>query len=314
LIALVEAERDRGSPLPVIRMCRLFGFDRTALYRSSTSFSERDMALRDAIQRIALTMPDYGYRMVTKQLHRQQWKAGTRRVRRIMREDNLLCLRRRKSWIRYPKHGLPRHPNLAADFVPGDIDQLWVADLAYVRLRFGFVYLAVIMDAFSRRAIGWALGRSLEGELTIRALCMALRSREISPGLIHHSDGGVQHAAHDYVAILREHGARPSMSRPGIPTDNASCERFIGTLKRGEIYLKDYADFDDAEASIGASERGITLHFIDPGKPVQNGKIESFHSRLRAESIHEEEDHTKLTLETPMYDALYAWCQSRAKS
>jgi putative transposase len=251
LIALVEAERDRGSPLPVIRMCRLFGFDRTALYRSSVQRSEAEMALRDAIQRIALAWPDYGYRMLTKQLHRQSWNVGTRRVRRIMREDNLLCLRRRKSWIRYPKHGLPRHPNLAADFVPDGINQLWVADLTYIRLRLGFVYLAIIMDAFSRRAIGWALGRTLEAELTVRALNMALRNRRPAAGLIHHSDGGVQYAAYDYVGILREHGIRPSMSRPGIPTDNASCERFIGTLKRGEIYLKDYDDFDDAHRSIG---------------------------------------------------------------
>jgi len=107
------------------------------------------------------------------------------------------------------------------------------------------------MDAFSRRAIGWALGRTPEAELTVRALNLALRNRRPAAGLIHHSDGGVQYAAHDYVAILREHGARPSMSRPGIPTDNASCERFIGTLKRGEIYLRDYDGFDDAEASIG---------------------------------------------------------------
>jgi putative transposase len=205
LIALVEAERDRGSPLPVIRMCRLFGFDRTALYRPSAQRSEAEMALRDAIQRIALAWPDYGYRMLTKQLHRQGWTVGTRRVRRIMREDNLLCLRRRKSWIRYPKHGLPRHPNLAADFVPDGINQLWVADLTYIRLRLGFVYLAIIMDAFSRRAIGWALGRTLEAELTVRALNMALRNRRPAAGLIHHSDGGVQYAAYDYVGILREH-------------------------------------------------------------------------------------------------------------
>jgi transposase InsO family protein len=251
LIALVEAERDRGCVLPVNRMCRLLGFDRTRLYRASTPHSEAETALRDAIQRIALAMTDYGYRMVTKELHRQGWKVGTRRVRRIMREDNLLCLRKPKSWIRYPKHGLPRHPNLAADFVPDGIDQLWVADLTYIRLRFGFVYLAVIMDAFSRRAIGWALGQTLEAELTVRALRMALRKRNPKRGLIHHSDGGVQYAAYDYVDILREHGARPSMSRPGTPTDNASCERFIGTLKRAEIYLKDYEDFDDAEASIG---------------------------------------------------------------
>jgi putative transposase len=250
LIALVESEIARGSILPATRMCRVLGFDRSRLYRATTSSSEAETALRDAIQKVAIAMTDYGYRMVHRELLRQGWHVGTRRVRRIMREDNLLCLRRRKSWIRYPKHGLPRHPNLAADVVPDGIDQLWVSDLTYVRLRFGFVYLAVIMDAFSRRAIGWALSRTLDAEVTIRALRMALRTRDVRAGLIHHSDGGVQYAAYGYVDILREHGIRPSMSRPGVPTDNANCERFIGTLKRGEIYLRDYEDFDDAEQSI----------------------------------------------------------------
>lgn len=208
------------------------------------------MQLRDAIQRVALAWPDYGYRMVTPELRRQGWTVGARRVRRIMREDNLLCLRRRKSWIRYPRHGLPRHPNLAADFVPTGINQLWVADLTYIRLRLGFVYLAVILDAFSRRGIGWALGLTLEGELTVTALRMALVRRQPLPGLIHHSDGGVQYAARDYVDLLLTHEIRPSMSRPGMPTDNATCERFIRTLKQGEVYLRDYDDFYDAQRSI----------------------------------------------------------------
>lgn len=208
------------------------------------------MALRDAIQRIALAFPDYGYRMVTPQLHRQGWSVGARRVRRIMREDNLLCHRRRKSWIRYPRHGLPRHLNLAADLVPSGINQLWVADLTYIRLRLGFVYLAVILDAFSRRAIGWALGMTLEGDLTLAALRMALAHRQPAAGLIHHSDGGVQYAARDYIDLLLQHEIRPSMSRPGMPTDNATCERFIRTLKQGEVYLRDYDDFPDARRSI----------------------------------------------------------------
>ena len=139
-------------------MCRVLGIGRTAMYRPRRAPSQDEMQLRDAIQRIALAFTDYGYRMVTPELRRQGWRVGARRVRRMMHEDNLLCHRRRKSWIRYPRHGLPRHANLAAAFVPSGINQLWVADLTYIRLRLGFVYLAVILDAFSRRAIGWALG------------------------------------------------------------------------------------------------------------------------------------------------------------
>jgi len=231
-------------------MCQVLGIERTAIYRPLRAPSEREIALRDAIQRVALAFTDYGYRMVTPELRRQGWTVGARRVRRIMREDNLLSHRRRTSWIRYPRHGLPRHPNLAADFVPTGINQLWVADLTYIRLRFGFVYLAVILDAFSRRGIGWALGMTLEGELTVAALRTALVRRQPQPGLIHHSDGGVQYAALDYVDLLLTHDIRPSMSRPGMPTDNATCERFIRTLKQGEVYLRDYDDFYDAQRSI----------------------------------------------------------------
>ena len=179
-------------------MCRVLGVGRSTVYRPRHALAQRDVDLRDAIQRVALAWPDYGYRMMTPALRRRGWKVGARRVRRIMGEDNLLCHRRRKSWVRYPRHGLPRHPNLAADFVPSGINQLWVADLTYIRLRFGFVYLAVILDAFSRRYIGWALGMTLDGELTIAALRMALARRQPQPGLIHHSDGGVQYAAYGW--------------------------------------------------------------------------------------------------------------------
>ena len=239
-----------GSALSVTQMCRALGIERTAIYRPRRASTEHEMALRDAIQRIALAFTDYGYRMVTPELRRQGWKVGARRVRRIMREDNLLCHRRRTSWIRYPRHGLPRHPNLALGFTPSGINQLWVADLTYIRLRMGFVYLAVILDAFSRRGIGWALGMTLEGELTLAALHMALARRQQQLGLIHHSDGGVQYAAYGSVDLLRAHGIRPSMSRPGRPTDNPACERFIRTLKQGEVYLRDYEDFYDAQRSI----------------------------------------------------------------
>ena len=244
-------ERRLPGALPVIRMCRGLALDRSGIYRSQPKPTEHEMALRDAIQRIAVAWPNYGYRMITHQLRRQKWKVGTRRVRRIMREDNLLCLRRRKSWIRYPRHKLPRYPNLAAGFMPTGIDQLWIADLTYIRLCLGFVYLAVILDAFSRRAIGWALGKVLDAELTVVALRMALQRRRPGLGCIHHSDGGMQYAAYDYVDLLDQHGLRPSMSRPGTPTDNPRCERFIRTLKYDEVYLRDYESFEEAHASIG---------------------------------------------------------------
>lgn len=247
---MIAQQRDQGSVLSVTRMCRALGIERTALYRPRRAPTQQEMALRDAIQRIALAFTDYGYRMMTPALRRQGWKVGACRVRRIMREDNLLCHRRRTSWIRYPRHGFPRHPNLALGFTPNGINQLWVADLTYIRLRMGFVYLAVILDAFSRRAIGWALATTLEGELTVAALHMAIARRRPQPGLIHHSDGGVQYAAYGYVDLLQAHEIRPSMSRPGRPTDNPACERFIRTLKQGEVYLRDYEDFFDAQRSI----------------------------------------------------------------
>lgn len=237
--------------LKVTRMCTALGLDRSGIYRQQPRPSELEIALRDATQRIAVAWPNYGYRMVTHQLRRQQWEVGFRRVRRIMREDNLVCLRRRKSWIRYPRHKLPRYPNLALGFTPTGINQMWIADLTYVRLCLGFVYLAVILDAFSRRALGWALGRVLDAELTVVALRMALRRRQPNLGCIHHSDGGVQYAARSYVDLLDQHGLRPSMSRPGRPTDNPRLERFIKTLKYDEVYLREYEDFEEAQASIG---------------------------------------------------------------
>jgi len=208
---LIAEQREQATALSVARMCRVLGIERTAIYRPRRGPTEQEMVLRDAIQRVALAWPDYGYRMMTPALRRRGWQVGARRVRRIMREDNLLCHRRRKSWIRYPRHGLPRHPNLALGFTPTGINQLWVADLTYIRLRICFVNLAVILGAFSRRGIGWALGMTLEGDLTMAALRMALARRRPQPGLIHHSDGGVQYAAYGYVDLLRAHEIRPSI-------------------------------------------------------------------------------------------------------
>ena len=204
---------------------------------------DRDVELRDKIQQIAVEMPSYGYRRVCAELKRRKQPANHKRVRRIMREDNLLCLRRR-SFVRTTDsgHGLRVYPNLAKEMSPTGTDQLWVADITYIRLLCEFVYLAVILDAFSRRVIGWELGRRLEGELTLTALRGALRSREITPGLIHHSDRGVQYAATDYVDLLTGHGIQISMSRKGNPYDNAQAESFMKTLKYEEVYRSDYRD------------------------------------------------------------------------
>jgi transposase InsO family protein len=214
---------------------------------------DADLDLRDEIQRIALEWPCYGWRRITEELHRRDWPVNHKRVLRIMREDNLLCLRRRKFVVTTDSnHGRPVYPNLAGEMVLTGLDQLWVADITYIRLEVEFVYLAVVLDAFSRRVIGWSLGRSLEDELTLAALDMALRERRPPPGRVtHHSDRGVQYASTDYTDRLKEHEIRISMSRKGNPYDNATCESFMKTLKYEEVHRQEYRDLAEARASIG---------------------------------------------------------------
>ena len=210
------------------------------------------MALRDALQQIALEFPSYGWRRMTAELQRKGWAVNHKRVYRRMREDNLLCLRKRKFVVTTDSdHRWPVYPNLARSLVLTGLDQLWVADLTYIRLEWEFVYLAVILDAFSRRVIGWALDRVLESTLTLQALRMALKRRRPAPGLVHHSDRGVQYASTDYTQLLQEHGVRISLSRKAHPWDNARCESFIKTLKYEEVYRTEYRDLADAQASIG---------------------------------------------------------------
>jgi putative transposase len=198
-----------------------------------------------------LVSPSYGYRRVTAELQRRNFDVNHKRVLRLMREDNLLCVRRRAFVLTTDsRHALPVYPNLARDIEPTGVNQLWVADITYIRLREEFVYLSVVLDVYSRRVIGWALGRTLAGELTLSALRMALASRRPSAGLVHHSDRGVQYASHDYTALLQDHEVIISMSRKGNPYDNAACESFMKTLKYDEVHRNEYRDFDDALASI----------------------------------------------------------------
>jgi len=237
------------------RMCQLGKVSRAGLYRfdpGAERAADDDLDLRNEIQRIALEFPCYGRPRITAELKKRGWKVNPKRVARILREDNLLCLRRKKFVVMTTdsNHGLAVYPNLAADLEPTGIDQLWVADITYVRLETEFVYLAVVLDAYSRRVIGWALDRTLEADLAIAALEMAFRQRSPAEGLTHHSDRGVQYASHAYTRVLQDHEVRISMSRKGNPYDNAFCESFMKTLKYEEVYRQEYRDLADAHASI----------------------------------------------------------------
>jgi putative transposase len=247
-----EVKLERG--LTVERMAKLGRVSRSGFYRFDDERepgSGTDMDLRDAIQRIALEWPSYGRPRITAELRRQGWTVNSKRVYRLMREDNLLCVRRRKFVITTDSgHGRRVYPNLAAAMVITDLDQLWVADITYIRLRKEFVYLAVILDACSRRVIGWALDRTLEDELTLTALRMALARRAVQPGLVHHSDRGSQYASGDYTDLLKAHHIDISMSRKGNPWDNAACESFMKTLKYEEVHRNEYRDLSDARAAM----------------------------------------------------------------
>jgi transposase InsO family protein len=245
---------DRG--LTVERMVELGAVSRSSFYRFEADGDpgpDPDMDLRDAIQRIALEWPSYGRPRITAELRRRGWTVNAKRVYRILREDNLLCVRRRKFVITTDSsHGRKVYRNLARDMVLTDVDQLWVADVTYIRLRDEFVFLAVILDACSRRVIGWALERTLEDELTLSALRMALKRRGAASGLVHHSDRGTQYASNDYTDLLKANDIKVSMSRKASPWDNAACESFMKTLKYEEVHRNEYRDLAEARASIRA--------------------------------------------------------------
>ena len=215
---------------------------------------QEETTVRDAIQRLVLANRRYGYRRIAAQLRRDGLVANHKRVLRLMRQDNLLCLRKRPF---VPVTTDSRHewrvvPNLARGLVPTDLDQLWVADITYVRLLEEFAYLAVLLDAFSRRVIGWALDKHLRASLATAALDMAITDRRpVRGSLIHHSDRGVQYACGEYAAMLEAHDIQPSMSRVGNPYDNAKAESFMKTLKHEEVDGRSYRDLSQARAAIG---------------------------------------------------------------
>jgi putative transposase len=238
--------------LTIERMVELARVSRASFYRfREEAKPDRDMDLRDAIQRVALEWPSYGRPRITAELRRRGWTVNPKRVYRLLREDNLLCVRKRKFVLTTDSnHGRKVYPNLASSMVLTGVDQLWRADITYVRLREEFVFLAVILDAISRRVIGWALDRNMEDGLTLTALRMALSRRSIQPGLVHHSDRGSQYASNDYTDLLKANGIDISMSRKGNPWDNAACESFMKTLKYEEVLRNEYRDLAEARASI----------------------------------------------------------------
>ena len=242
-----------GSALTVERMVELGRVSRSGFYRFDDAgpHPDHDMDLRDAIQKIALEWRSYGRPRITKELRRRGWRVNPKRVYRLMREDNLLCVRRRKFIVTTDSnHTRKVYPNLARNMILTGTDQLWRADITYIRLRDEFVFLAVILDAYSRRVIGWALDRTMEDSLTLTALRMALSRRAVGAGLVHHSDRGSQYASTDYTDLLKASDIEISMSRKGNPWDNAACESFMKTLKYEEVLRNEYRDLAEARSSI----------------------------------------------------------------
>jgi putative transposase len=233
--------------------CRLAQVSRAGFYRHYTEHEPRefDVAVRDLIQRIVLENRSYGYRRVALELNQRGVVVNHKRVLRLMRLDNLLAVRKKRFvFTTDSRHTYAVYPNLAERLALNGVNQLWVADITYVRLREAFLYLAIVLDAYSRRVIGWELGEDLTAELALGALDQALASRRVAPGVMHHSDRGVQYCSHAYVEKLRAHQFIISMSRSGNPYDNAKAESFMKTLKTEEVHLRQYRDQDDARASI----------------------------------------------------------------
>jgi transposase InsO family protein len=239
--------------LDIATACELAQVSRAGFYREYVEHEPRqeETEVRDAIQRIVLENRRYGYRRVAAELRQQGREVNHKRVLRLMREDNLLCLQKRRFVLTTDsRHPYGIFPNLTKDLQLTGTNQLWVADITYIRLREQFIYLAMILDAFSRKALGWALEETLEASSAVAALDCALNERAITPGITHHSDQGVQYACKAYVEKLLAHGFRISMSRKGSPWENARAEAFMKTLKAEEVSLRQYRDLADARNSI----------------------------------------------------------------
>jgi putative transposase len=251
---VIHAQTQQQGHAEIERRCRLAGVSRAGYYRHwhASAPRQEETAVRDEIQRLSLEHHHYGYRRIAVLLKRLGWTVNHKRVQRLRAEDNLLCVPKQafRPATTDSRHRFVVYPNLARRLVPTVVNQLWIADITYVRLSEAFIYLAVVLDAFSRRVIGWGLADHLRASLALEALEMALRARAALPGLVHHSDRGVQYACGDYIQRLERAGIQPSMSRPGCPWDNAMAESFMRTLKREEVDGRAYRDIEDARTLI----------------------------------------------------------------
>jgi transposase InsO family protein len=278
--------------LSIERMCQLVQVSRAGFYRwlQEPPAVEEEMEMRSLIQQIVLEhRRRYGYRRVSAELRRRGMQVNHKRVARIMREDNLLAVQPRQFVVTTKSdHKLEVYLNLARRMKLTGMDQLWVADITYIRLKTEFVYLAVILDAFSRKVVGWSLDRSLASRLSIAALEQAIATRQPLAGLVHHSDRGVQYASEEYVAVLEKWEMVPSMSRPANPYDNASCESFMKTLKREEIYANQYTDLEHLRANV---EEFIERYY----------NRQRLHSSLGYRSPEEFEQQARLSNDTPQF-------------
>ncbi len=278
---MIAAARQDHPDLSVRRLCALLGVSRAWYYghqRADLAAAEEATHLRDAIERLVLAFPGYGYRRVTKALQRDGWAINHKRVLRVMRREALLCqLKRRFVATTDSRHGCPTYPNLLWETVVARCDQAWVADITYVRLPTTFVYLACLLDAWSRRCVGWQLSRSIDARLTLAALDRAVATRHPAPGLIHHSDRGVQYASEPYRAILARHGLRCSMSRRGNCLDNAPMESFFGSLKTELVHRTRFptreaarrAIFGYVEGFYNRRRRHSALGFLTPARAYE---------------------------------------------
>jgi putative transposase len=297
--------------LTIERMCQLAQVSRAGFYRwlQEPQPVERDMEVRSAIQQIAMEhRRRYGYRRISAELRRRGMPVNHKRVARMMREDNLLAVQPRQFVVTTKSdHKLEVYLNLARRMKLTGIDQLWVADITYIRLGTEFVYLAVILDGFSRKVVGWSLERSLASRLATAALEQAIAARQAPVGLVHHSDRGVQYASAEYVAVLEKHGMIPSMSRPANPYDNASCESFLKTLKREEIYANQYSDLEHLRTNIeefiekyyNRQRLHSALGYCSPEEFEQQAKHSDSMTQFRSPTVKffrsiEEEDSTGL--------------------
>ncbi len=249
-----ELIRSEKISLTVRNRCRSAEVSASAYYawKKQTQDKTSDEQLTNDIKLVVEELPGYGYRRVTKELQKRGLKVNKKRVQRVMREHGLQR-RRKRRFVRTTnsKHSLPVYPNLIQKVVIERPNQVWAADITYVRLLRGFVYVAVLLDLFSRKVIGWALSRSLHAEFVVGALTMAFETRTVQSGLIHHSDRGAQYACEQYTELLHNRGITISMSRKGNPYDNATLESFMKTLKAEEVYLNEYETEQDARSNIG---------------------------------------------------------------